>query len=114
MAHNEDSVFHITELLVGQITETSQPELDGYTPSVSGFKIRLGNVVDLKHQAEASPLPIPVPQFLKTHIADVISYINDDSNNLEETFATATDAWLDMRMAITSPSPREIALAKLA
>lgn len=114
IAHDDTEVFHIAPVRVGNIASTGQDNLNVYIPTYKEWEENLEKVIDLYSQAESSSLPIPLPEFLKTNLDSVVSFVNNDSSDLIDTFKKSEEEWLDMRVSPDQPSPREVALAMLS
>ena len=60
--------------------------------------------------AEASGLSVPFESFYYEHRSSILSWIINGGDSIRDIFETSTEVWLDMRVDVDSPSPREFAL----
>lgn len=124
ITHDDTEVFHISiiegqkvidgQTKSGQLMATIYPNIDVYSSSLDGWENRLEVISELKEAAAYSGLPIPIPEFFKSNIHDITSYINDNSTDLLITFTNAGDIWLDLRLTPEDPTPREMAIGLLS
>lgn len=109
IAHNGYDIFHISLLGKKEMITTGLPYLDVYTPDNEDFEKRLDIIIELYAAAQDSKLSIPISQFVKDNLGDIISYISIDDKKIVDAFEKGSDEWLDAKASEKERSPREYA-----
>jgi len=81
-----------------------------YDEPLSYYDKRVLLINTLTNAAEVSGLSVPFESFYYKHRKVILDWIINGGDSIRDIFETSTEVWLDMRVDVDSPSPREFAL----